>query len=121
MPKLVVISKNLAGLSFELSATPAIVGRAEDTTFQIIEPSVSRRHCEVRLCDNEVLVHDLKSTNGTFINRQQILEAVLKPGQILRIGPVDLCLETSTTAPAASQAPASPPIGKIPESITPKL
>ena len=81
MPKLVVISKNLAGLSFELSATPAIIGRAEGTTFQIIEPSVSGRHCEVRLCGNEVLVRDLKSTNGTFINGQQILEAVLKPGQ----------------------------------------
>ena len=84
MPKLVVISKSLPGLSFELSATPTIIGRAQGAAFQIIEPSVSGRHCEVRLAGNDVLVRDLKSTNGTFINGQQILEATLKSGQVLQ-------------------------------------
>ena len=121
MPKLVVISKKLTGLSFELSATPTIIGRAYGTTFQIVEPSVSGRHCEVRLCGNEVLVRDLRSTNGTFINGQQILEATLKPGQTLRVGLVDLRLEASTTAPAASQSPASPPGGQTTGSVLPKF
>ena len=121
MPKLVAISKKLAGLSFELSATPAIVGRAQGTTFQIIESSVSGRHCEVRLRGDEIVVRDLKSTNGTFINGQRILEAVLKPGQILGVGQVDFRLDASTTAPAAFQAPVSPPSGKKSEPLIPKF
>jgi pSer/pThr/pTyr-binding forkhead associated (FHA) protein len=121
MLKLVVISKKLAGLSFELSATPATVGRAEGATFQIIESSVSGRHCEVRLRGDEIVVRDLKSTNGTFINGQRILEATLKPGQILGVGQVDLRLEASATAPTAFQAPVSPTSGKKSEPIIPKF
>ena len=121
MPKLVVITKSLAGLSFELSANPTIIGRAQGTAFQIIEPSVSGRHCEVRLCGNEVLVRDLKSTNGTFINGHQILEAALKPGQILRVGLVDLRFEAPATAPAAFQAPVNPPAAKKPETVVNKF
>jgi CheY-like chemotaxis protein len=121
MPKLIAITKSLAGLSFELSATPAIVGRAQGTTLQIIEPSVSGRHCEVRLRGDEIVVRDLKSTNGTFINGQRILEAVLKPGQILGVGQVDFRLEASTTAPAAFQPLVNPTSGKKSESIIPKF
>ena len=123
MPKLVVISKKLTGLSFELSANPSIIGRAQGTTFQIIEPSVSGRHCEVQLFGNEVRVRDLRSTNGTFINGQQILEATLKPGQTLRVGLVDLRFEASATAtaPAAFQPPVSSPGGQTTGSILPKF
>ncbi|MGA2801584.1 MAG: DUF4388 domain-containing protein [Verrucomicrobiota bacterium] len=121
MPKLVVISKGLAGLSFELSATPATVGRTGDNAFQIIEPSVSKRHCEVRLRDNEVVIRDLKSTNGTFINSQRILEAVLKPGKILSLGQVDLRLEASASAPVAPQASASPPPARKSEPVIPRF
>jgi CheY-like chemotaxis protein len=121
MLKLVVISKKLAGLSFELTATPASVGRANGSTFQIIESSVSGRHCEIRLRGDEIVVRDLKSTNGTFINGQRILEAVLKPGQILGVGQVDCRLEASTIAPAPFQPPASLPSGKKSEPIIPKF
>ncbi len=121
MPKLVAITKSLAGLSFELSANPTIIGRAQGAAFQIIEPSVSGRHCEIRLRGDEIVVRDLKSTNGTFINGQRILEAVLKPGQILGVGQVDFRLEAPATAPAAFQAPVNPPSAKKPEPIVNKF
>jgi len=75
--------------------------------FQIIEPSVSGRHCEILLRGNEVVVRDLKSTNGTFIQGERITEAILKLGQILRLGRVDLRLKVST--PVASPAPVPAP------------
>jgi len=51
------------------------------------------------------MVKDLGSTNGSFINGERITEGVLKPGQILRLGMVEMRLETGTPAAAKSKLP----------------
>src|ERR1700744_6013403 len=103
MAKLVVLSEGMTGQSYELKVDKTTIGRVEDNTFQIAQPSVSSHHCEVLLRGNDVVIKDLNSTNGTFINNQQITtEGVLKAGQILRLGQVELRLET-----AAAGAPPS--------------
>jgi pSer/pThr/pTyr-binding forkhead associated (FHA) protein len=98
MAKLVVLHENLKGLTYELKVDRTTVGRVEDNTFQLAEPSVSSHHCEILLKGNEVVIKDLNSTNGTFINGERITEAVLKPGQTLRLGQVDLRLEGPTAS-----------------------
>src|ERR1051325_9950168 len=96
MPRLVVLSEGLTGRSHELKAEKTTVGRLEDNAFQIPDPSVSSHHCEVLLRGNDIVVQDLNSTNGTFVNNQQVTaEAVIQPGQILRLGQIDVRLETS--------------------------
>jgi len=102
MAKLVVLSEGFTGLTYELKVEKTTVGRVEDNAFQIAEQSVSSHHCELLQRSNDILVKDLNSTNGTFINGEQIKEAVLKPGQILRLGQVEMRLETGTAASAAS-------------------
>jgi len=104
MSKLVVLSAGMTGRTQELKVDKTTVGRVEDNTFQIAEPSVSSHHCEVILRGSEVLVRDLNSTNGTYINGEKITERVIKPGQILRLGQVELRLETDAPAgPAKKQ------------------
>lgn len=101
MAKLVVLSEGLTGRSHELNVEKTTIGRVEDNTFQIAEPSVSSHHCEVLMRGEEVVVRDLNSTNGTFINGEKVSESVLKPGQTLRLGQVELKLDTGAgTAPA---------------------
>jgi pSer/pThr/pTyr-binding forkhead associated (FHA) protein len=101
MAKLVVLSVGMTGRTQELKAEKTTVGRVEDNSFQIAEPSVSSHHCEVLLRGNDVVVRDLSSTNGTYINGEKITEKVIKPGQILRLGQVEMRLETDTpTVPA---------------------
>ena len=125
MAKLVILSQSMNGRVHELKADKTTIGRVEDNTFQIAEPSVSSHHCEVVLRGNEVVIKDLNSTNGTFINEEKITESVLKPGQTLRLGQIELRLEdgapAATAAPAASgstpSAPAPAP-AKKPESVT---
>ena len=105
MPKLVVITKGLVSLAHELGESWVTIGRADGNTFQIPATSVSGRHCEVRLRGDELVVRDLQSTNGTFVDGKKISEGTLKPGQTLRLGEVELQLEASAPAPAPAPAP----------------
>jgi predicted component of type VI protein secretion system len=107
MAKLVVLTQSMAGRSYDLATERTTVGRVEDNAFQIEEPSVSSRHCEILLRGSDIVIKDLNSTNGTFINGEKISESVLKPGQTLRLGNVELKLDTPGAPPAPASAPAS--------------
>jgi pSer/pThr/pTyr-binding forkhead associated (FHA) protein len=102
MAKLVILSEGMTGRSHELTVEKTTIGRVEDNTFPIMDPSVSSHHCEVLLSGTDVKVHDLNSTNGTYIEGEKITEAVIKPGQVLRLGQIQLRLETEATAAAAA-------------------
>ena len=112
MARLVIQSAEHKGRSYELKVDKTTVGRVDDNTFQIADASVSSHHCEVLLRGPDVVIKDLNSTNGTFINEAQITESVLKPGQKLRLGQIELSLETgdatTTTAPASMTAAGEP-------------
>jgi len=96
MARLVILSEGLTGKAIELAAEKTTIGRVDDNMFPIPEASVSSHHCEVLLRGGGVVIHDLNSTNGTFINGHQITgEAPIKPGQILRLGQIEMRLEDS--------------------------
>ena len=104
MLRLVILSPGMTGQACELKADKSTIGRLEDNTFPIVEPSISSHHCEMVLRGSEVVVRDLNSTNGSYINREKISEGVLKLGQILRLGQVEMRLEAdSPTAPGNFQ------------------
>lgn len=114
MAKLVVLNEGLAGQSFELKSDKTTVGRVEDNNFHLPVGSVSSHHCEILLQGHEVVVKDLNSTNGTFINGQQVTkEGVLKPGQTLKLGQVELRLENGAPPAGAAAAPAAAPVAPI--------
>ena len=114
MPKLVVLSEGLTGRSHDLKVDKTTIGRMEDNTFQIAEQSVSSHHCEILLKGSDVIVRDLDSTNGTYINGEKISEKVLKPGQILRLGNVEARLEGdgAPTPGSVGTAGAAAPAGE---------
>src|SRR5512140_796112 len=105
MAKLVVLSEGLTGKSYELKQEKSTMGRLEENNLPITEGSVSSRHCEVLLKGKDVFVRDLNSTNGTFINGERVTtERQLKPGQILRLGSVEMRLETGEPIPPAKKS-----------------
>src|SRR6204780_1930459 len=94
MARLVILSEGLTGKAHELAVDKTTIGRVDDNTFPIPEGSISSHHCEILLRGGDIIVHDLNSTNGTFINGHQVSgEAPLKAGQILRLGQVEIRLE----------------------------
>ena len=103
MARLVILSEGLTGQAHELTVEKTTIGRVEDNTFPIPEGSVSSHHCEILLRGEDVVVRDLNSTNGTFINGHQVSgEAPLKAGQILRLGQIEMRLEDPASAKAAA-------------------
>jgi predicted component of type VI protein secretion system len=123
MAKLVVLNAGLSGRSHELTVDKTTIGRVDDNTFQIAEASISSHHCEVLLRGSEVVVKDLNSTNGTFINGEKVSETVLKPGQTLRLGQVEIRLETdgapapTSIAGMSASAPVSPAPKKLDQTM----
>jgi CheY-like chemotaxis protein len=95
MARLVVISPGTAASVHELGDGWTTVGRGDGNSFQVVEPSISGRHCEVRLQGDALQVRDLQSTNGTFIEGRRVSDGVVKPGATLRLGDVELRFEAA--------------------------
>lgn len=74
---------------FPVTKLPLIIGRAPDAKLRVPVDSVSRQHCELFENDDEELaIRDLKSSNGTYVNRERIKDRELVPGDLLSVGPV---------------------------------
>ena len=109
MAKLVILNQGMTGRACELHTDRTTIGRVEDNTFQIADASVSSHHCEVHLRGSDIFIRDLNSTNGSYINNEKITEQILKPGQILRLGQVELKLEAEGAAGGAGGTAATSP------------
>jgi pSer/pThr/pTyr-binding forkhead associated (FHA) protein len=65
------------------------VGRAPRADFVVDAPLVSRLHCRLTLQPEGLLVEDLESTNGTFVNGERVTKLVMRNGDALRVGRVE--------------------------------
>jgi predicted component of type VI protein secretion system len=76
-----------------------VIGR-EEADLTIPDEEISRRHAVVRPVERGVVVEDLGSLNGTFINGKQISEPVtITLGSTLRVGASDIEIEIELAAP----------------------
>ena len=83
------------GQMFELGNESAMsIGRAKANEVVINDVSVSSEHCRIRPEDGHFVLHDLKSTNGTFVNERRVTRHVLAEGDVLKIGETSLLYKT---------------------------
>jgi predicted component of type VI protein secretion system len=94
MKALLVKSGPQAGHTYPISCR-TLIGRGGECDIQVIDRGVSRKHaCVLEQEDGSVLVRDLRSQNGTLVDGQRTLEAVLNPGDQFVVG--DSCFEYRT-------------------------
>lgn len=80
-----VISGNNAGEIYQISKPRMVIGRGEaDILIQDLE--ASRTHAEIDVIGDRVVLHDLNSTNGTFVDEQKITSVTLENHSEFRIG-----------------------------------
>lgn len=90
---------------------PVVVGRGVEAEVSIGHPSISRRHCQFsNNADEALVVRDLDSTNGTYVDEEKVSKTVLRPGSLVRVGAMTLKVEW-TTEPVTKH----PVGGKIPD------
>lgn len=77
----------MTGQRIEVPEGAVVIGRRPDATIQIPDPAISGHHCRVSLILDQLIVEDLQSTNGTFIDQDGVTTpSVLAIGAVLQIG-----------------------------------
>ena len=94
MSKLVFLGEKFGGRVYEFVPEKTTVGRGDSNTLVIHEDSVSSAHCEILVNGGEVIIHDLGSANGTFVNGTRVKgQCQVKHDQVVRFGSVEARLE----------------------------
>lgn len=76
---------------------PVIVGRGCDADVKLDDRTVSRIHCGLSRCDGRMILTDLESQNGTFVNGQQIAQRGLSEGDEIRVGSTAMIVINTAT------------------------
>lgn len=106
------VEGNDKGKTFDLSEGNVwVIGRGHSADITVMDIKVSRAHCRIDRQGNTFYLNDLNSTNGTFLNGQQIDRQVLHRGDYIKVGYTILAFQYETpeeSSPARGSAPAHP-------------
>jgi pSer/pThr/pTyr-binding forkhead associated (FHA) protein len=116
MARLVVKKNGMDERVIELKLGLNRIGRTQDNDFQIEHPTISSRHCELRLEGNEIVVRDCGSTNGTSFLGQPIQEIRLQAGQTFAAGDIEFFIESTEANVAIPKF--DRPVEKAPPVVT---
>jgi pSer/pThr/pTyr-binding forkhead associated (FHA) protein len=109
---LMVLSTGTAtGKALPINAAQFIIGRDPQCNLRPASAMISKRHCAVLVKGTQVSVRDFDSTNGTFVNDEQIKgEVPLKNGDLLKVGPLSfkVVIEGAAVAPSKPTPPPKP-------------
>jgi two-component system cell cycle response regulator len=83
---LVVIYGLDLGKKYNLNRPQIVIGRSSKADIQIDQEAVSRNHCKIINTGKAILLRDMGSTNGTYINDELIDEYVLRDGDFIKVG-----------------------------------
>lgn len=95
IPKFVVLSEQLRGQMFELKQDEITIGRSDERTICLKDPTVSTLHAKLTRNGDKFIIADAGSTNGTKVNGNALTEEYeLQNGDIVRIGAFELLFDT---------------------------
>jgi pSer/pThr/pTyr-binding forkhead associated (FHA) protein len=84
--KLTVIEARSNEHKMLISDLPITIGRGSEAGVRLADSWISRCHCEIDAVDGMLVIRDLGSKHGTLVNRQQVRESTLLPGDEIMIG-----------------------------------
>ncbi len=87
--RLLLVAGQAGPQSFEIGER-AVIGRDAGCEIVLAEPAVSRRHAEIEWTYRGYVLRDLGSRNGTFLNSDEVSEALLADGDLIEVGLVQL-------------------------------
>ncbi len=71
-----------------------VIGRSPKNTSMVLrDPAVSRQHAIIERTGEGFVVVDMASRNGVLLNGTRVTRAVLRPGDVIAIGPFSIAVE----------------------------
>ncbi|HEX4140578.1 MAG TPA: FHA domain-containing protein, partial [Candidatus Methylacidiphilales bacterium] len=98
-PKLTITRPDLPETTFNLEQEYTHVGRAQGNEVCLPYPSISNRHCIFIHSGTDIVLRDLNSSNGTYVNGEIISEVILRPGDTVQCGVVFIKFEPGVKRP----------------------
>ncbi len=96
---------------FPLDDEVITIGRSEGNTIRLQDKRISRQHAQIEWRGNELWIADLGSSNGTFVNGEQVSEPrQLAHGDEIRYGEICFTLHVLHPAPVTPDTPVSEPV-----------
>jgi len=90
-------------LPFRLNGGEYVVGRTGDAEIMIKDLTLSRRHARLaRITEEDFIVEDLGSRNGTFVNGRRGTRLFAEPGNQIRFGAVVCVVSRTAILPASA-------------------
>jgi two-component system cell cycle response regulator len=83
---LIVLAGSAVGEMYKVDKERTIIGRGGKASIRLIDDGISREHAEIVVQGNEVFLHDLGSTNGTFCNGLKVDKKPLVDGDKILVG-----------------------------------
>jgi hypothetical protein len=115
MARLLIRTEGLQNRTLELRLGVNRIGRTPENDFQISHTTISSHHCEFVVTNDGVYLRDCDSTNGSFINGEPVKEARwLEAGQAIRLGDVELLVESTEVNIAIPKYESAPPPAPAP-------
>lgn len=102
MPTLRIKMPNRSEVTHQLSGERITIGRGPDNTIQISNPAVSARHAELIAEDGHYRLHDLESTNLTFVDGAPVADFHLRQDCRIAFGTVECVFDPMDAAPDES-------------------
>jgi predicted component of type VI protein secretion system len=97
--KLKLLKGSHAGKEIKVPAPKCLIGRNDDCHLKPQSEAVSRRHCVIITTNSEVMIRDLNSRNGTYVNGEKITgDTVLLNGDQVKVGPLEFEMLIEHTA-----------------------
>jgi pSer/pThr/pTyr-binding forkhead associated (FHA) protein len=96
-PRLIMLNKNREPIKvYSLKNEINFIGRGGNNLINIPDNYISKQHAVIRYTPNGLIISDLGSRNGTFLNGERILKGsykILKDGDLIKIGNTDFIIE----------------------------
>jgi predicted component of type VI protein secretion system len=121
MIKLILSFETHVLREISFSGQPLTIGRTPDNDIQIDNLAVSTHHAKIEFGADQLMIEDLQSLNGTFVNHQRVQQSALRHGDTVTIGKHEILVrltgDSAETLLLPSDAPKKFLVPKVEETM----
>jgi pSer/pThr/pTyr-binding forkhead associated (FHA) protein len=88
------LSGAVEGQLYQLAEGRVSIGRSPECDIHIDEGSISKRHAELRVQPGNCRIHGVSSSNGVFVNGNAVDDVALNPGDVIRLGRIEMMFDS---------------------------